>query len=135
MDNGKTEKAYVEDLMIAKGGSTYAGGGEVDIDEEFGDLYNAFAEKDSKTKKGISEEEDALAFAKKHGYKDLQESYDDGFHYWTEWYQDTPSGNGGYYTEDGKWIEVKKKGGKTYAGGGTVKASNYFTGALSFLNW
>lgn len=30
-------------------------------------------------------EEKALEYAKKHGYKDLQESYDDEFHYWTEW--------------------------------------------------
>jgi hypothetical protein len=130
----KSEILDMKNKEFSKGGElnslsqidVHKKGGKVEIDEEFGELYNAFAEKDSKTGKGISagfvfdtingevfgEEEDALAFAKKHGYKDLQESYDDEFHYWTEWYQDTPEDNGGYYTEDGKWIEVKKKGGK-----------------------
>ncbi len=36
----------------------------------------------------IADEERALAYVKVCGYKDLQESYDAGFHYWTEWDRD-----------------------------------------------
>ncbi len=32
----------------------------------------------------IVNEEDALDYAKENGYKDLEESYKDEFHYWTE---------------------------------------------------
>jgi len=60
-----------------------------------------FARKDSITGEGMNEgfcfgdgefycksDENALEHAKSIGYKDLEESYKDGSHYWTEWYQD-----------------------------------------------
>jgi hypothetical protein len=99
---------------------------DVDMSEEFSELeqYGIFARKDDHTKKGINEgfvfghsdlifgnEKDALAYVKKHGYKTLQESYDDEFHYWSDWYQDSPSGEQGYYTEKGDFVEVMKAGG------------------------
>jgi hypothetical protein len=38
----------------------------------------------------IADDENALAFVRKQGYASLKESYEDGNHYWTEWYDDEP---------------------------------------------
>ena len=51
----------------------------------------------------VKEESDMLAIALEVGYKDLEESHEDGFHYWTEW---DPEEEDGYYTEDGECVEL-----------------------------
>lgn len=51
----------------------------------------------------VKEESDMLALVLEAGYKDLEESYEDGFHYYTEW---DPEGEDGYYTESGEYVEL-----------------------------
>ena len=36
----------------------------------------------------IADEKRALEIVQEHGYKDLQESYEAEFHYWTTWHED-----------------------------------------------
>lgn len=55
----------------------------------------------------VKDESDMLAIALEAGYKDLEESYRDEFHYWTEW---DPEEEDGYYTENGEYIEVQEEG-------------------------
>jgi len=72
-----------------------------------------FARVDDVTGKGINEgfvfndgtvvadEDEALKIVQEHGYNTLKESYDDEFHYWTEWNVEDDDEDV-WYDEDGK---------------------------------
>lgn len=62
----------------------------------------------------IKDDENALEYAKSSGFKTLQESYDAGYHYWTEWYDFQDLEDEGeafdddgnlYFFRKGKWVE------------------------------
>ncbi len=131
-----------------KPAKAYAGGGEIkkislDDLKDLIDSGKAHPRVDSKTGKGISEgfyfessgnyfqnEKDALEHAKSIGYDNLEESYEDEAHYWTEWYYDAEemADEEEYYTEDGKLVSfeiIQSKGGSTYAEGGEI--SGYYS--------
>ena len=51
----------------------------------------------------VKEESDMLTLALDAGYKDLEESYQDEFYFYTEW---DPEEGDGYYTESGEYVEL-----------------------------
>lgn len=57
------------------------------------------------------EKEFAETIARRNGYATLQESYDDGHHYWTEWYDEGLDEDGWYESEhedgrDAVWVDA-----------------------------